>query len=200
MTLFSIWIILLFLLPLIGLIILLKSKKGSNKIDKKTSDEKVILNNTNKEKDYKKEYEPQMSEKEKLKEKEDTIERSELIGYVDEKLSIYKQLKDEYYKFYNPTIESMGTKTPKVLSKEVSELVGRMNKYLKTFDEVISKLQNSKAKSSDDMKEAITFACDSADVFGEELQIMTSQISSLSLRWKFLSDEEKHTFGNLRKL
>lgn len=200
MTLFSIWIILLFLLPLVGLIIILKSKIRPNKIESNKREEKVILNETNKEIDYKKEYERLMSENEKFKEKEDTIERSELIGYVDEKLSVYKQLKDEYYKFYNPTIESMGTKTPKVLSKEVSELVGRMNKYLKTLDEVISKLQNSKTKSSDDMKEAITFACDSTDVFGEELQIMTSQISSLSLRWKFLSNEEKHNFGNLRKL
>jgi hypothetical protein len=201
MSFFFIWIFLLFLLPIISLVIILKRKQRPYKIGSNARKEKAIVCETNRAIDYKKkEYERLICEIEHLKEKENTIEREELISYVDEKLSVYMQMKDIYSKWYNTSIVTLGTTTPKVLSQEVSDLVSRMNETLEKYNEITNKLQDSKEKSLEDMKEAITFSCDSADGIMEEMNIMASQASSLSLRWKFLSDEDKNDLGNLRKL
>lgn len=127
-------------------------------------------------------------------------ERKELINKVNEQISVYKKMKDAYYEWYNSTITGLGTKTPVVLAEEKSILVKLMNKNLDRYEEIINKLQNCKTNSTNEIRDMITFSTDAIDIIEEDVQLMISQLSTLSTRWNLLSDEEKNNLGNLRKL
>lgn len=131
--------------------------------------------------------------------KEIQTHRKDLLKKIDHNINIFKKLKNGYDKWYEFGLDVF-RRTPNKLNKEKAELKEHMDNYLNLLDSNINDLLNCKNKSNSEIEQTLYKSEKDLKGSDQKLDIIQSDLEDFSSKWEFLTDEDKHNLGILRKI